>query len=299
MSRVCVLGGRGFVGRAVVAALKASDVEPVVAPSVRSLAVDAIAGLLTGADVVVNAAGLAAPDSTDLDALREANAALPARLAQAAASVDVRRLVHVSTAGVQGARRILDESTDTSAFSPYTLTKAEGERALLKPGAVTPVETVVYRPPSVFGTTRSITSTLVSLYSQRFAPILGNGDQPIPAALVENVGRAIAHLAIGPTTPSLVLHPFEGMTQRLIAEAFRAPRTRLITVPVPPREASVKLARPITPSRIKPALRRIDLLAYGQRQDATHLGAAGFVLGDQFDRYSELARSMRAVDPLN
>lgn len=296
MTTICVIGGRGFVGRAVIAALnkegvKARVTQVHVPPSVRGYTAEDLQRVVAGSDVVVNAAGLAAPDSADIEALTEANATLPRWLAQAAAREGVRRLVHVSTAGVQGATRTLDESATTAAFSPYTRSKAAGEHALQDRSNERPPEVTIYRPTSVFGAERGITITLHGLYKRPIAPIFGRGDQPIPAALVENTGRAIAHLAVAPTAPTIALHPFEGMTQKRLAQALGGDSTRFVHIPVPPRPAA-RLIAGRTPSRIKPALRRLDLLAYGQEQRATALSELGFDLPDQFENYKSLAAEL-------
>ena len=113
-------GASGFVGSAIVARLNAEgiSVDPIEAPrlATRSLDVDSIideaeqlegiidslAEAFAGAQVVVNAAGLAAPNMQDLPLLMGANALLPAVIAIAAQRTGVRRVIHLSSAAVQG-----------------------------------------------------------------------------------------------------------------------------------------------------------------------------------------------------
>ena len=85
-------------------------------------------------DVAINAAGLAAPASGDAAGLRGANAVWPAVMSLACREAAVPRLVHLSSAAVQGRREPLDESTEHEPFSRYTRSKAEGEDALLRLG---------------------------------------------------------------------------------------------------------------------------------------------------------------------
>jgi len=132
-ARVVVVGASGFVGSAVAAALEArgSAVERLRAPrlpavrpdeamgAVASAAevVDALARRFRGAAAVVNAAGNPDASSRDVDALVAANAVLPGVVAAAVAAAAVPRLVHVSSAVVQGRRATLDESDAVDAFS--------------------------------------------------------------------------------------------------------------------------------------------------------------------------------------
>lgn len=150
--RWLVLGSTGFVGSAIVAELRdrGFDVDTLSAP--RLLATAETAGLLAeearaaaasagatfvslrqafaGADVVVNAAGLATPGDGESPALTGANALLPAVIALAARAAGVRRLVHLSSASVQGHRRVIDEGSDRAPFSAYSRSKALGEEVL-------------------------------------------------------------------------------------------------------------------------------------------------------------------------
>ena len=148
-SRWKVIGASGFVGSAIVARLNAEgiSVDPIEAPrlATRSLDVDSIideaeqlegiidslAEAFAGAQVVVNAAGLAAPNMQDLPPLMGANALLPAVIAIAAQRTGVRRVIHLSSAAVQGPRPVLDASEETAPFSAYSFSKTLGEEALL------------------------------------------------------------------------------------------------------------------------------------------------------------------------
>lgn len=242
--RVALLGASGFVGSEVKRALerRGATVVAVESPRLTTSARD-LATLTTelespdvtarsgefavtfdGCDAVVNAAGVAVATGGG-DALFGANALLPAVVARAVPAG--ARFVHISSAAVQGRRARLDESTELEPFSPYSASKALGERltAQERPGAV------VYRPTSVQGAGRPVTQSLVRVLSSPAASVAGRGEDPTPQVLVGNVADAVAFLAL--TTeepPRVVLHPWEGLTtSELVSvvggrEPFHVPR---------------------------------------------------------------------------
>ena len=171
-------------------------------------------------DVAINAAGLAAPASGDAAGLRGANAVWPAVMSLACREAAVPRLVHVSSAAVQGRRDPLDESTEHEPFSRYTRSKAEGEGALLRLGEAGRGvrQLVVYRPTSVQGAGRRTTATLVRLSRLRHLPVTDGGRQQLPLILVTDVARACLLLAGTPRPPQIALHPWDGMTTAQLLE---------------------------------------------------------------------------------
>jgi nucleoside-diphosphate-sugar epimerase len=230
---------------------------------------------LAGSEVVVNAAGLARPGSSDKRALRAANALLPAVVAQACRQAGVGRLVHVSTAAVQGRLDPLDETPRHFPFSPYSASKAEGERLL---GIVDgPEETVLYRPTSVQGAERSTTRQIGRFAASPLVPIAGNGDQPLPVALVENVAAGIVFAATAPAMAPIVLQPWEGMTTRKLLELFGA--ERLVSVPGATVGGGLRLMGVSTRARpsLTATIRMLELLFQGQKVSALALVEAGFV----------------------
>lgn len=282
---VAVTGATGFVGSACVAALTRAgfDVRPVPVPRLqtdaRSLdaldrAVDpvqvrAFAALhLGGVDVLVNAAGLATATSTDLPSLLGANTVLPTLLARAATQSGVGRMVHISSAAVQG-RRILDETEHLEPRSPYALSKALAERVLSKePG--TPV--VRYRPTSVQGAGRHVTRSLMRLAESPAAAVAAPGDDHSPQTSVERVGQAVVVLADpAAEPPAIVLHPWEGTTTRSVLADLggrdpRVVRRRLAGAAVGAAYATSRIS-----DRAAGHARRLDLLLFGQGQRGSWL----------------------------
>jgi nucleoside-diphosphate-sugar epimerase len=251
--------------------------------------------LLQGADVAVNAAGLAGPEESDLPRLMAANAVLPGVIANLAAEALVPRFIHVSSAAVQGRMDPLDETATFRPFSPYSSSKAAGELVLSGSGVQLPDEVIVYRPTSVQGNDRAITQSLVRLASRNFLPISGRGDAPLPTCLVENVAAGVLHVAqMRSPCPAICLQPWEQMTTRLLLEAF-GQESRLIHLPGPVVRLGCGMARHLVAgsSRREAKLRRLELLALGQAVDACALKCAGFTPSGGFEAYQQLAGRVR------
>lgn len=288
MTVVAVLGPTGFIGSAVVSALRARDAEvlPVQAPrlSTRARTVEqletqaageddaALADALAEADVVVNAAGVADATAGGEDALFGANALLPLVVARALARRESpARLVHVSSAAVQGRTGRLDESPDVAPFSPYSAAKALGERAVLgRPGVV------IFRPTSVHGPQRAVTQRLVGVLRSRAASVAGRRSRPTPQVLVANTADAIAFTALAADPPAIVLQPGEGLTT---AELVRVVGGR------EPRHVPEPLARAIVSTlalggdrlpRLTVTARRLEMMWFGQDQAPGWLDGAGW-----------------------
>ena len=282
MTTVAVLGASGFIGQAVAGALESRGADvmalsaPRVATSARSLddlrlelasgrvtrVIDRLREQLLGAARVVNAAGVPSAGAALDDALMGANALLPAVVE--AARPNGSRLVHISSAAVQGRRDVLDEAWEWEPFSPYSTAKASGEQLLQGRD-----DTAVYRPTSVHGAGRQVTRSLVRLLTSPLASVAGEGDRPTPQVLVENVGDAVAHVTLtSDVPPPVVLHPSEGLTT---AELVRLVGGREpVHVPEAVARAIVRGAAVL--GRVSgPAAalgRRIDMLWWGQGQVA-------------------------------
>lgn len=315
--RLATLGVSGFLGSNVVAWAEAlglkcghisyPDVPPIkggnIQEGVRSWQrqhsdqFDQLCRDLAPFDVVVNAAGSATPNGADLAGLMAANAVMPAIVAQASGLAGVRRLVHVSTAAVQGRHEPLDESAQWFPLSPYARSKALLEQYLLSShDDEMPAEIVIYRPTSVHGGGRPTTRALVRMASMfPFLLLAGKGDQQVPVALVQNVAAGIIFAATEPNIPAIVLQPWEGVTARSLLEFFSD--RPIVSVPrciVGPgldilgRSLS---GFPGATSRI----RRLELVLEGQAVKAEHLVAAGFRPPVASDGWESLAAEERAA----
>jgi glycosyltransferase involved in cell wall biosynthesis/nucleoside-diphosphate-sugar epimerase len=228
---------------------------------------------LVGCDAVINAAGAADPDSSDEAALYSANLALPAIVGAAAVAAGVKRLVHISTAAVQGPGP-LDETARHDTFSPYSESKAAAERYLLSPGADVPEEVVIYRPTSVMAAGRDTTRRLRRRCSGR-VPVISL-DAPLPLAHVDNVADAAVFLAAVANPPHIVTHPDEGVT---VSDIVRWSGGTPVRVPRSVASAGLDFLRGVStliPSVAGPA-RRLDLFLRGQAVDARRLRDLGWV----------------------
>lgn len=233
-----LVGASGFVGSAISQQLDnlAQPYRPLSAPRLTSQAQDArqiiqearqqqdlidqLAQQVNGAQVLINAAGLASPDQSQLAPLLGANALLPALLALAAAQARVPRLIHLSSAAVQGPVPVLDASPRTQPFSPYSRSKALGEEALLLLADQLPELNIsILRATSVQGVQRQTTRSLVKVASSPLASVAGDGQQKTPVSSAQALADFTHCLAAYPgQLPAIVLQPWEGATCASVLE---------------------------------------------------------------------------------
>ena len=174
MSTVVVTGGAGFIGRALCPALRSAGHRVVVttrdagrSPHGDGIAVrtspelgsesdwsaafadaDAVVHLAARAHVMIDRAADPAAE------YRRVNAEGTQRLAEAAARAGARRFVFLSTAKVNGEDSSAAPFRETDPPMPldaYARSKLAAERALTGVRAETGLETVVLRPPLVYG----------------------------------------------------------------------------------------------------------------------------------------------------
>lgn len=301
---VAILGATGFIGAAIATRLRSRGVgiRAVTAPRLEYTpattpgagdadVIDALAARVSGCHAVINAAGLAHPGAAASPRLYGANAVLPALVARACAVAAVERLVHVSSAAVQGTGR-LDETPTVRPLSPYAHSKALGERLLL---GVSEPAVIIYRPTSVHGPARRLTRRLTEFARSRLSCVAGDGTSPTPQVLVTDVATTVAHLALGRgAVPRIVLQPHGGLTTATLLRLLggREP-TR-----VPARVARGALGGAYLLAgglpRGRAQARRLEMVLFGQRQEPGWLTGSGLVpeldvdawrrLGDSFTR---------------
>jgi uncharacterized protein YbjT (DUF2867 family) len=202
--KLLVLGGTGFVGRALIAQLVeragGGGIQIVVPsrrpprhkalaslPGVQLVAADvhdpaALARLLVGCDAVVNLVAILHGSAADFDRV---HVALPRTLAEACRGAGVRRLVHVSALGA-----------DAQAPSNYLRSKAAAEAVLQQAG----LDLTLLRPSVIFGAEDRFLNLFGAM--QKLLPVvpLAGADARFQPVWVEDVARAIATCLDDPTT---------------------------------------------------------------------------------------------------
>ncbi|MDR1063399.1 MAG: SDR family oxidoreductase [Azoarcus sp.] len=174
MSMILLTGASGFIGRALAArlladghrlrlALRSSPPEDLPGASIfHFTSLDGgtdWSGALAGIETVVHCAGRAhimkETAADPLGEFRRCNVDGSARLAGQAARANVRRFVFVSTAKVWGEQtppgQPFTADTVPAPVDPYAVSKLEAERAVAASGADSGMETVIVRPPLVYG----------------------------------------------------------------------------------------------------------------------------------------------------
>lgn len=207
--RIQVTGISGFVGQAVcVQAVRhgfavrgalrkqgdlPSSVEPVVVGEING-ATD-WSGALSDVNIVLHLAARVHVmcDAADdpLKEFRRVNTAGTEHLARSAAASGVKRLVYVSSIGVNGLQTARDqaysETDKPNPHNPYALSKWEAEQALQRVAQETGLEVVIVRPPLVYGVgapgnfaqmlrvlAKGIPLPLASVHNQRSLIYVGN-----------------------------------------------------------------------------------------------------------------------------
>ncbi|MDQ0613798.1 nucleoside-diphosphate-sugar epimerase [Microbacterium sp. W4I4] len=303
--RYAVIGATGFVGAAVVAYLRAQNIDVVgvrgprvklspqchdpfeIASAIGDQHVVAdLTRMIGRVDVVINAAGLATPDATASEELYGANALLPVLVAKAAAAAGARRVIHLSSAATQGRRAVLDESLEVSPFSPYSRSKALGERAFLVSClADSAPDLIVVRATSVQGPGRRTTETLRRVAQSPLASVAGTGSQPTVVSSIDGLvafvtGVARSEQELGP----IMLQPWEGFSASdvLRSAGGRVPRS------LPPVlcRALITIARTIgvVVPEIAGAARRLELMWLGQRQVSSFSSSFPAVQRERLER---------------
>lgn len=327
--RWLVLGSTGFVGTAMVAELRGRGFTVDTLSTPRLLAVADSAGTLAeeahaaaasagagdgaaaafvslcqafaGVDVVVNAAGLATPGDGESPALTGANALLPAVVALAARAAGVRRLVHLSSASVQGHRRVIDESSERAPFSAYSRSKALGEEVLeLLAGESTASAAtgcVTVRATSVQGPNRPTTLSLARVAASPLASVAAPGTAPTPVSSINALAWFVAetgqHQGV---VPALVLQPWEGLSVSdvLAAAGGRAP-LRLPQWMCRTALAGGYFVSRLLGERLHGPIRRVELMWFGQAQSSGWAESAGISPAPAVRAVLEQARSARTA----
>ena len=202
ISRVCMIGGSGFVGSAiadrlatagkrvrVVTRSRPNAMPLTVLPTVEVKVADvhdpiALARAFEGMDAVVNLCGIL--HETRRQSFEACHVELPRKVAEAARASGVRHLLHMSALGAS-----------PEGPSEYQRTKGRGEAALREAAGILPV--TIFRPSVIFGPGDRFLNLFAALARMPVVPLAGAGTrfQPI---WVEDVARCFVAALGDPRT---------------------------------------------------------------------------------------------------
>ena len=201
MSRICMIGGAGFIGRHI-ADLLVREQHTLIVPTRRrerakrdlillptvdlvqaDVADDAtLDRLLARCDVVINLVGIlhSRPGDPYGPDFAAAHVELPRRIVAVSERQGVRRMIHISALGAAA-----------DAPSEYLRSKAAGEGAVLAAQRAGKLDVTIFRPSVVFGPEDRFLNTFASL--QKVLPVLAVGmlDAQFQPVYVEDVARAV------------------------------------------------------------------------------------------------------------
>lgn len=309
-----VLGGTGFVGTGVVEALTQAGAEEVRKVRAPRLVVDPRASVadvlkaasedaeiqqsvkdlvreLGGADIVVNAAGLANPNDQANPGLFGANSLLPVVVAEACARAGVRRMLHLSSAAVQGRRPELDETEQVEPFSAYSASKALGEQALAiwerqrASGAAGQERTpgvAILRATSVQGPGRGTSAGLSRIASSRLSSVAAPGTQPSVVSSLAGLSEFVLAVGTHPgELPPILLQPWEGGTVRdVLALSGHGRDPAVLPAPLARTGVAALYAMGRVLPRARGLARRLEVMWFGQRQVLGWASRNGLVPGE-------------------
>jgi nucleoside-diphosphate-sugar epimerase len=258
---ILVTGATGFVGSVLCRTLLSlpfvirtavwvEEKNPVVYPGCESIEIDSIGPstdwkrALAGVDIVIHlAARVHVMHDNALDPIsefRRVNTDGTRRLAEEAVAGGVRRLVYISTVKVNGEEKPVPyrEVDPPNPGDPYGVSKLEAEQFLRSFSATSGLETVILRPPLVYGP--GVRANFLRLLETVYRGV------PLPLASIRNlrslvfVGNLADAIAICSTHPAAAGKTYlvsdgegvsSGQLVRMIAGAMDKP-SRVFPFPV-------------------------------------------------------------------
>lgn len=260
MSRILITGPSGFVGHAVVRALRAEGhtLSGTTRAPDRSQGPDGIplyriadfadevdwSRIVAGADVVVHLAARAhqtrEQGTAALALYRAVNRDGSRRLAEAAAAAGVKRFVFMSSVKAAGERSNapLTEDDPLHPEDAYGISKQEAEQSLAEVAARTGLDLVVLRPPLVYGPyARGNLLTLMRAIDRGWPLPLGGIDNRRSLVSAANLASAVSLVAQHPYAAGSTFYVSDGQdlsTPELIRRLAAALGRPARLIPLPP-----------------------------------------------------------------
>jgi len=219
--RVCVTGGTGFVGKALVKRLLVggAHVRALARPSPRADALeaagaevirgdladaDAIARAVQDAEVVYHAAAKVSGGGSR-EKFFDANVRGTDAVLQAGLRAKPRRIVYLSSIAVYGLAEPDETIDEDTPFDDrpeerdfYAWSKIEADRLAMKFAKHSPVPVTIVRPGVIFGPGRPLPAALIGARIGKLDIVFGRPSQPYPLIYIENLLDALELAAQSP-----------------------------------------------------------------------------------------------------
>ena len=255
--RVLVTGATGFIGHYICDQVAQAGFE--VRKAVRSDQPDDPAAVrvgdidsrtdwtaaLAGVDCVIHLAArvhvMQETAADPLEQFREVNTRGTLRLAQACAERRVRRLIYISTIGVNGQSTPIDqqfsEDSAPAPHNPYGQSKWEAEQGLEQIRIETSLETVIIRPPLVYGPDAPGNFAQLIRWAARGIPLpLGGTNNLRSLVFVKNLADFIVRSVTEPGAKNQLFLISDGndlSTTALLRQLSTDLRARSVLIPIP------------------------------------------------------------------
>lgn len=243
-TRIALVGGSGFVGRALVkclatapdVSLRVIDLHPPAGVEVDFVCLDIVqgdwSGLLDGFDVMVHLAAQVNPPRPDeRERYRRVHEDGAHRAIEAAEKAGLRKLVLCSSAVVYGAAASSPfpfteaHPVRPNPDFPYALGKARQEQIFLAKSG--DMDVVIARPAIVYGASARNYLTEMLRFAPGILPAIDGCCPPLQFVHVEDVARALSQLTLGPATGIFNVCPQDWLSFQQVAQIAKLRVVRL------------------------------------------------------------------------
>ena len=156
---------------------------------------DSLSGCCNKIDVIYNLAALMGHDSPSPEAFkkfRKTNVEGLKNIVEEAKKSDVKRFIHVSSTAAMGLLqdKLVDENTECKPYTPYQVTKREGELYLLQEYRDNGFPVIILRPSMIYGPGfKGDFLTLAKVCKTGFFPKIGFDENLSPALYISDLIR--------------------------------------------------------------------------------------------------------------